>query len=269
MRENSNSSKVPSFILTPENKSSVLRQIGEEREKAGNAEFLIPQIVEVRQQAEKMSDPTTVLTLFQEEFLCGQHLAMENKKNPFKIAKGVLVMKSMIGQMIDYQQNHGKEIDPIISARTPRFLGRLADHLHLYSQSEKYYRQGLDFFEPLERIDQKYQSLELSGFLAFSLLKQNKPGWFELTQKTLSDFDNSPEGSWLKDSDYKTWAIWKSGIENRNADALLDSKKLTDKYKTNIESWLTDADSILQMPNGDREVFKIRRQELEATIRKV
>ncbi|MPM42599.1 hypothetical protein SDC9_89265 [bioreactor metagenome] len=120
----------------------------------------------------------------------------------------------------------------------------------------------------MERIDQRYQSLELSGFLAYSLLRQNKNGWFELTQQTLEDFDNSPEGIWLKDNNYYAWAVWKSGIEIRIADALLDSKKLTSQYKGHIKNWINDADSILQMPDGNREVFGIRRQELDAVIQK-
>lgn len=252
------------YVLTPENKTSVLQQIAKEREKKGNAEFLIPQIDEVRQQAEKMGDFTTATVLCQEKLLCAQHLLMENKKNPIKIAKGLSIMKTTTDQMIGLQKSHKNEIDPVVNARSFRFLGRQSDLFHQYKQSEKYYRQGLQFFEPLEQIDQKYQSLELSGFLAFSLLKQNKSGWFELTQKTLSDFDNSPEGSWLTDNDYYTWAVWKSGIEIRNSDALLDSKKLAGQYRSNINEWLNDADSILQMPDGNRDVFGIRRQELEA-----
>jgi len=255
--------------LTPENKSSVLQQIGKEREKKGNAEFLIPRIDKIRQQAEKIGDFTTATVLYQEKLLCVQHLIMENKKNPIKIGKGLLIMKATSDQMIGLQKSHKDEIDPIVNARSFRFLGRQSDFFHQHNQSEKYYRQGLKFFEPLKQIDQRYQSLELSGFLAFSLLKQKKSGWLELTQKTLSDFDNSPEGSWLKDGDYYTWAVWKSGIEIRNSDALLDSKKLIGQYRTNISEWLDDANSILQMPDGNRDVFGIRRQELDIVARKL
>jgi len=269
MKEGSNFVEVPIFTLTPDNKSSVLQQIGQEREKKGNAEFLIPQIEDVQRQAENLGDSTTVMVLYQEKLLCAQHVVMENKKNPLKIAKGLAIMKSTTGQMTDYQQSNQDKIDPVVSARSSRFLGRQADLLHQYSQSEKYYRQGLSFFEQLERIDQRYQSLELSGFLAFSMLKQRKNGWFEITQQTLSNFDNSNEGIWLKDNDYYAWAVWKSGIEIRNSDTLLDSKKLTDQYRTNIENWLGDADSILQMPDGNREVFGIRRQELDTVIQRL
>lgn len=258
------------YFLTPENKTSVLQNIGQEREKKGNAEFLIPQIDELQRQAEKMGDFTTMTILFQEKLLCAQHLVMENlKKNPIKIAKGLLILRSTTDQMIKLQNKHINEIDPIVNARSFRFLGRQADIFHQYNQSEKHYRKGLDFFEPLKRVDQRYQKLELSGFLAFSLLKQNKPTWFDLTQKTLSDFDNSPEGIWLKNSDYYTWAVWKSGIEIRNSDALLNSSKLREDYRGNIETWLDNADLILQMPNSDRKIFGIRRQEFDAVTQKL
>jgi len=260
---------IENYVLTAENTASVLQRIGQEREKPRSAEILIPQIDDVRQQAEKLGDFTTVVVLFQEKLLCAQHLMMENKKNPIKLAKGLTIMKSTSGQMVDFQKDHEDKIDSVVKARSSRFLGRQSDLLHQYSQSEKYYRQGLAFFEPLERIDQRYQSLELSGFLAFSMLKQNKNGWFELTQQTLSNFDNSKEGIWLKDNDYYAWAVWKSGIEIRNSDALLDSKKLSSQYRSNIETWLGDADSILQMPDGNREVFGIRRQELDAVTQKL
>ena len=238
---------IENYVLTAENTASVLQRIGQEREKPRSAEILIPQIDDVRQQAEKLGDFTTVVVLFQEKLLCAQHLMMENKKNPIKLAKGLTIMKSTSGQMVDFQKDHEDKIDSVVKARSSRFLGRQSDLLHQYSQSEKYYRQGL----------------------AFSMLKQNKNGWFELTQQTLSNFDNSKEGIWLKDNDYYAWAVWKSGIEIRNSDALLDSKKLSSQYRSNIETWLGDADSILQMPDGNREVFGIRRQELDAVTQKL
>ena len=194
---------------------------------------------------------------------------MENKKNPIKIAKGASIIGFTINQMIEFQKSHKNQIDPIVSARSFRFLGRQSDILHLYKQSERYYRQGLEFFESLGRLDQRSQSLELRGFLAFSLLKQNKSGWFELTQETLSNFNSTLEGNWLIENDYYTWAVWKSGIEIRSSGTLSDSKKNINQYRENIETWLKDADSILQMPNGDKEKFSIRRQELDEVTQKL
>lgn len=251
------------YKLTPESTPSVLQHIGQTREQKGISELLIPQIDDVYQQAEKMGDFTTAIVLSQEKLLCAQHLVMENKKNPQKILKGLSIMKSTMNQMISLQKDNVDTTDPVVNARSFRFLGRLSDTLHQYPRSEKFYRQGLEFFEPLERIDQRYQSLELSGFLAFSLLKQGKDGWFDLTQQTLNDFDNSDEGLWLKNHDYKAWAIWKSGIEIRISSALINSKKLNEQYNGNVESWLSDADAILQI-NGNREEFGFRMQELKA-----
>lgn len=257
------------YVLTPENTDSVLQKIGQAREQKGISGILIPQIDSLRRQAEILGDYNTATMLYQEKLLCAQHLIMENKRNPVKVARGISIIGFTISQMLEFQKSHKDKIDPVVAARSFRFLGRQSDILHRYKQSEKYYRQGLEFFKPLEHPSQRYQSLELHGFLAFSLLKQNKSGWFELTQETLTSFDNSPEGNWLNENDYYTWAVWKSGIEIRNSGAILDSKKFANQYKGDIEVWLKDADYILQMPDGDRERFGIRRQELDEVTQKL
>jgi hypothetical protein len=243
------------FILTPENTSTILQDIGKRREQKGSSEQLIPQIRDLSHQSENLGDLTTVLTLFQEELLCAQHMIMESKtSNPIRAGKGLLLMTSISKDMSSFQKENKDKIDPIVNARTFRFLGRQADQLHQYPKSEKLYQQGLNFFENLNNPDQRYHRLELSGFLAFSQLKQNNSAWFDLTIKTLSDFDEAPEGIWLKNNDYYTWAVWKSGIEIRNSDSLLGNKNNTIKYRTNIISWLDDADSILKVSSINPQI---------------
>jgi len=258
------------LILTTENTASVLQHIGQEREQKGKSEQLIPQIDNLRQQAEKNNDFTTALVLFQEKMLCSQHLIMEAKteKNPTKATKGLFLTDKTAKEMIDFQQAHQDKIDPITSARTDRFLGRYYDRLHQFKKSEQLYQKGLDFFNSLESVDQKYNQLEFSGFLAFSKLKQKKTDWFDLTTQTLSNFDKSPEGIWLRNTDYYTWAVWKSGIEIRTSDALLNTK-YQKKYQKNINFWIKDADSILTMPDGNRNVFQLRLDELNAVKAKL
>jgi hypothetical protein len=250
------------LIFTPENIQTILRDIGKRREQKGSSEQLIPQIRDLRRQSEKLGDLTTVLTLFQEESLCAQHMIMESKtSNPIRAGKGLLLMTNISKYMSSFQKDNMNKIDPIVNARTFRFLGRQADHLHQFKKSENLYQQALSFFENLNKPEQRYHRLELSGFLAFSQLKQNNPAWFDLTTKTLSDFDEAPEGIWLKDNNYYTWAVWKSGIEIRNSDSLLGKKSNTLKYKTNIISWLDDANLILKDQNLS-QIPQIRLDEL-------
>lgn len=249
------SSTEDKLILTPETTQTILQDIGKKREQKGSSEQLIPQIRDLRHQSENLGDLTTVLTLFQEELLCAQHMIMESKtSNPIRASKGLLLMTNISKDMSRFQKENKHKIDPIVNARTFRFLGRQADQLHQYSRSEKLYQQGLNFFENLNNPEQRYHRLELSGFLAFSQLKQNNPAWFDLTIKTLSDFDETPEGIWLKNNDYYTWAVWKSGIEIRNSDSLLGNKNNTIKYRTNIISWLDDADSILKVSSINPQI---------------
>jgi len=193
---------------------------------------------------------------------------MDNKKNPIKLFGGLAIMRKTTKEMVEYQERFKDKIDPAVRARNFRFLGSQADVLHQYAQSEKFYRQGLSFFEPLERIDQRYQSLEFNGFLSYSLLRQHKNGWFELMEKTLLDFDKSMDGEWLKSNDYYTWAVWKSGIEIRNSDALLDTRKSKNQYREHIDNWLNDADLILRMPDGKNDGFVRRRRELAEVVEK-
>jgi len=268
MKEKAGSLSISGFTYSEGNISETLRKIGLEREKKGAAKSLIPIIDDVRSQAVKAQDFTSATVLYQEKLLCAQHIIMENRRNPAKIVEGLSIMVPTSKEMIEFQKKHEDKIDPIVAARSFRFLGRQADLFHQYGKSEKYYRQCLQYFEGLEPIEQRYNRLELSGFLSYSLLKQRKPGWFDLTQKTLSEFDTSEEGKWLKDNDYYPWAVWKSGIEIRTSDEVLGSKKLRSQYRVNVGEWLGDAESILRMPDGDTEVFGIRRQELSEVTQK-
>ena len=258
------------LILTPENTNSVLQHIGNEREQKGKSELLIPKIDNLRQQAEKIGDFNTALILFQEKMLCSQHLIMEAKteKKPTKATKGLFLAGKTAKEMINFQQIHQDKIDPIISVRTDRFLGRYYDQIKRFKKSEQLYKKGLDFFKSLEPVDQRYNQLEFSGFLAFSKLKQKKPEWFNLTIKTLSDFDKSSEGIWLRNNDYYTWAVWKSGVEIRTSDALLNTQHQKE-YQENINLWIRDADSILIMPDGNRNIFQLRLDELNAVKAKL
>jgi len=259
MKENlSQSSEIKIPLLTPETREVVFGEISTIREQNGTSEVLIPQIDQLTETAMRLGDYTSAMRLIQEKYLSSQHMVMESKlKHPLRSARGFSLMSTSLDAMIDLKTQHQDTIDSVWSARVFRFQGRHFDLIHQYPQSEKYYRQGIRFYNNLEPIEQRYQSLELSGFLSFSLLKQSEFVWYGVAQQTLSSFDKSPEGEWLKNQDYYTWAVWKSGIEIRNSGALLGTKRES-LYRENIISWLDNADAILT-PNYD---FSFRRQEL-------
>lgn len=252
-------------VITKESLPSVLREIAKKREIKGTSETLIPRIRKVRERAEKLGDRTTVVQLYQEEFLSAQHMVMEEKAkkphgSPFRATKGAFIMEKLAREMSKYEEKYHEQIDPIVGARVSRFLGRYADVKGQYNKSEELYKKGLSYFDSLIKPEEKYNRLEFSGFLANSQIKQGKKEGFDLAVQTLKDFDESTEGIWLKENDYYTWAVWKSGIEIRTADYFGEKKNI--EHNKIIKDWLIDAESILQMPNGNKEVFQIRIDEL-------
>lgn len=260
-------------IVTKENLPSVLTEIAIEREKKGTSEILIPRIHSVREQAEKLGEKTSVLQLFQEEFLSAQHMIMEEKTkklkaNPFRLAKGILIMEKTAKNMEQYLDKNSKQVDSTVKNRVFRFLGRLADQKGQCGKSEDYYKKGLSYFDSLTKPEERFNRLEFMGFLSYSLIKQgkNKEG-IDLTNQTLNDFDQSPEGKWLKENNYYTWAVWKSGIEIRTAEHFSKSKNI--EYKELTKNFLKNAEEILRMPNGNTEEFRLRRDELNTIKNRV
>jgi len=255
--------------ITKENLPIILTQIGIEREKKGTSELLIPHIREVREQAEKLGEKSTVLQLYQEEFLSAQHMIMEEKAkglkaNSLRAAKGMFIIEQTSKTMERYAEKNAEDLDPVVSARVFRFLGRYADHKGQYKKSKEYYRKGLIFFDQTTKPEDRCNRLEFLGFLSFSLIKQDKTEeGIGLVQQTLKDFDESIEGIWLKENDYYTWAVWKSGIEIRTAEHVIKTKD--SQHADLAKNFLSDSENILKMPDGTTESFRLRRDELDAT----
>jgi hypothetical protein len=264
-----------SEIITREALPLILVDIGIEREKKWTSERLIPRIRRVREQAEKLGEKNSVMQLFWEEFLSAQHTVMEEKNkgllasplkfkaNPLRAANGVRIMRSTVKSMEKYLAENNKDLDPAIKARTSRFQGRYADHMRKYRKAEDYYMNGYAYFNSLQTPEERFNRLEFLGFISFSRLRQGeKYEGIQLTQWTLTKLDQSEDGKWLKENNYQTWAVWKSGIEIRTAEYIL--KRKLGEYNNLAENFLNNAKSILKMPNGDREIFRLRLDELES-----
>jgi hypothetical protein len=252
--------------IEKENLPKVLEKIALTRETKGTSETLIPYIHFVRGEAQKLGELSTVVQLYQEEFLSGQHMVMEERSkrfsaNPFRLAKGIFVMESTSREMEKYLGDSGEKLDAVVKARIYRYLGRYADYKHQYHKSEEYYRKGLLFFDQSENIDERFNKLEFLGFLSYSLLKQGKTKeGLEMATSTLSKFDDSEEGKWLKENSYYTWAVWKSGIEIRTAEHLLNSKEPDSRVLA--KGLIKVTGDTLTMPDGTKDVFQLRIDEL-------
>lgn len=255
-------------VITKETLPGILSEIAVEREKKGTSETLIPRIQQIRQEAERMGEKSVVLQLYQEEFLSAQHVVMEErskrfKANPLRAAKGIFLMESSSKAMEKYSEENSGDLDPVVNARVSRFLGRYADHKNQYKKSEGYYRKGLEYFDQSTKMEERFNRLEFLGFLSYSLIKQGKTDeGFDLTQKTLRDFDESDEGKWLKENNYYTWAVWKSGIEIRTAEHIGKTKDFNNLDLA--KRFLVEAENILVMPDSTSENFRIRLDELNS-----
>lgn len=254
-------------LLTKKDLEYHLGEFSKNREEKGSSELIIPNLHLLREQAEILKEPTLVMQFYQEEFLCAQHMVMEEKTkgfkaNPIRAAKGILIMNKTAKNMEKFMNKNEEKIDPVVKNRVFRFLGRQADYQGNYSKSEGYYRQGLIYFDFSTKLEEKFNRLELTGFLSYSLIKQGKGEGVNLTKQTLKDFDESPEGKWLKENNYYTWAVWKSGIEIRTAEYFGKSKNIL--YQPLAKEFLEDTRKILRMPDGNTEIFRLRLDELHA-----
>ena len=256
---------LPPEIITKENLPTTLAEIASEREKKGSSETLIPRIRKIREQAERLGDISSVVQLYQEEFLSASHMVIEEKSkryraNPIRIVNGLKLMRETSKTMEKHLTD--ENLDPVIKARIYRFLGRYSEQKRQYTKSESYYRQGLAYFDSSTKPEERFNRLEFLGFISYSLLKQGKfDEGIKLAQQTLVDFDESEEGKWLKENSYQTWAVWKSGIEIRTAELFLKTKR--SQYANMAKNLLSDSEAILQMPDGNAEIFRLRLDELD------
>jgi hypothetical protein len=253
-------------IVTKEILPGILDKIAIERERKGSAETLLPYVEEVRGQAEKLGDISSVMLLLHEKFLLGHHVYMEeeakgSKMNSAREARGLSIMGSSVKEMEGYLEKNDEDLNPTVKARTYRFLGRFCDIKGEYPESERYYMQGLSYFNRSTTLKERSNRLEILGFISTSKLAQEEESeGMYLAQRVLKDFDETAEGKWLKQNDYYTWAVWKSGVEMRTAEHILKSK--SEKYANLAGNFLKDAESILKMPNGNTEIFELRLMEL-------
>ena len=254
-------------VITKDNLHYFLSDIAIQRERKGTSEVLIPHIQTVLLEAEKLGEKSAVLQLYQEEFLSAQHMVMEERSkrfriNPIRAAEGFLFMEISSQAMESYAEANSEDLDPAVKARVFRFLGRYMDYKGYFKKSEKYYRKGLEYFDRSENPEEKINRLEFSGLLSYSLIKQGRiDKGIGLAEQTLRDFDESEEGLWLKDNNYYTWAVWKSGIEMRTAENILRKKDA--QHIGLAKVFLADSENILKMPDGSTENFRLRLDELD------
>lgn len=212
-----------------------------------------------------------VVGLLWDRALVYQHIVMaedsKEMKNSKRRSKALAKMEASVLTAGKYIKENGlKEWE----SRYYRFLGRVYDYQGNFEKSIEVYKKAI----PLAKFDPDFTQkgfprwLEVEGFLSYALLMAGRiKAGYSLARKTYDKFDNGPEGKSLKEKDYYTWAIWKSGIAIRTLRAFL-SKKYT-YSKDEMLSWLSEVEKDLNPPKavkiwGD---FSLRRDEIASIKR--
>jgi hypothetical protein len=140
------------------------------------------------------------------------------------------------------------------------FLGKVDDFSEDYVSAIKNYKRSLRFV----RFDPNFKkgipvSLEIDGHLSFSMIKNGQvQKGYDLAMATYNKFDSDKMALSLKDDDFYTWAVWKSGVALRSTAALLEIKST--EQKADLKDWLNDVENIL-VPQKD---FSYRFDQLKA-----
>jgi tetratricopeptide (TPR) repeat protein len=180
---------------------------------------------------------------FLEEALIWQHKYMETKKSEFL---------SQMERMVLETQEFVKTNDlSRWESRVARFLGRIADYQKKYSAAESFYQEAIDKAPS----DPKYVEnpalvYEYQGFKVIDVVRLGrvKEG-VEEAEKLYEEYLLSDEGESLRQKDYSTWAIWRSGLLINLCRTIMDLD-LTEQYKQKILVWLDRAEQNLKAPEG-------------------
>ena len=245
------------------------------REEKGREEETLQLIKQVREGAIMLGEHEHVVNLYWEEHLIGQHMIMterdkpEVQRNRERGAEGLRIMAEATIKGQNYiEANNVESLKP----RSHRFLGRVADYKGEFEKSKRHYEKAVELFEEEKDLLNRVNRLEIQGFLAYSqVMLEDTNGGIELGRLTFVEFDVSPDGKKLKESDYFTWAVWKSGVAIRIIDEVVDRDNKYDKEEMGL--WLEQAEEILVIPEGDEtwgdKNFQFRKDEIAAIRRKL
>jgi hypothetical protein len=139
-----------------------------------------------------------------------------------------------------------------------------------HSGAARHFERSVSLFEKMNDPSDKVNALELSGFLVEALILEGKTEkGVRIATETFDKYDKS-DGQALKDRDYYTWAVWKSGCAIKTWHALLQkgiSPPGQDREK--LLSMLNESEIILNPPSEVKiwGSFDLRKDEI-ASIKK-
>lgn len=223
--------------LTVEQIKATRQEITILREQPGKEQEALDLIHPTREDAMLLGLHEDVVDLYWEEYLVGKHLNDTN------------LMESSANSANDYIDEFNVESK---RPRNHRFLGEVAMRKGNYDDAIRHFNTGIELFEQMSNTDERVNSLEFKGFLAEALVRSGKvQEGIALGAKTFEDFDKE-DGAKLKERDYYTWAVWKSGIISKVGKAVLDTNtELDESEETELLNELEEAGRILSAPRQE------------------
>ena len=151
--------------------------------------------------------------------------------------------------------------------RLYRFYGKVGEYKRNYKSAVDYYKKSLKFWKSDPEVIAKSlpRNLELEGFLSSAIIMsgESEKG-LKMARKVYKKYDTTQEGKNLKNVDYTTWAIWRSGVPIFVARAYLEVKTNFDRKE--ILAWLEEALRYLNPPKSIKTWadFRYRKDEIIA-----
>lgn len=246
----------------------LMKKISTLRETKGKEKETYELIEIAKKQALSEKDYELLTRLYWEESLVAQHECMnelsKNTKEETIYTNALLKMEraALEGHKLIEQHKLDK-----MKGTSYRFLGNVYRYKKDYETAEKYFIEALMEYQ---KNDDK-GTLEIRGFMAYCLIQNGEVhNGIKLALETFDNFETSEKGLILKEKDYFTWAVWKSGIIPRIIDALNETNNLVDNSeidKKQLIEYLNKSEDILKNPQGEitwgDTAFQLRLDEIK------
>lgn len=187
----------------------------------------------------------TIIKLLWEKTLTYQHIYRHNGNNKVALNN----MNVSVSEAKSYIDKY--KIKDLLPTHY-LLLGKISDFKNKFGEAVKYYKKAP-------------KTAETDGHLAYALIMSGKTTeGFKLATKSLKDIDTKKDYLDLKNKDYYTWAVWKSGIVIRTVAALIVKKAKFDREL--INKWVKTVEGELKVKKFD---FSYRVDELNKLKQKL
>lgn len=230
----------------------------------------------VRIEAESQEMWGHVIELWWEQVLVGKHLFMfarDHSRLPMVQVlqrKGLELMEEGVFGAQDVINEHAGDADvDEIGVRQGRFAGDAFLAAGKYEEAVGWFDESIGAYEKMDDPGKRVNALEIKGFKAEALIRMGKiDEGVELGLETYELYQDG-DGGVLKDRDYYTWAVWRSGCAVKMVRGLIDSRSVGDlsvSRRREVLGTLKMAYRLLEFPEDVKESFgdlnfRIRKDE--------